>query len=156
MLLSDANINTLSEKWPRLAHLSGPKGEKTFGEVMKAIEIVGVGGAMSYMNAKHASPGRNAYEIMGVPADLALGLIFSGFAVTGYFGEHADHAQNVGIGFLAAYACRMGSVWGASSRTAKVEAALGTVRGAFAAPHPFQPAEAVVPQGVPQQYPWAA
>lgn len=137
-ILSDAHVQHLREKFRPYSFTSGG-GEKTFGEVLKAVEVVGVGGAMSYLNARHAAAGRNAYEVAGVPADLALGLLFSGLAITGYFGEHASHGQNVGLGFLAAYACRMGSVWGGTARAQHLLVSGGggnQVRGAFAGGSP--------------------
>jgi hypothetical protein len=152
MLLSDAHIHSLGERFPRLAHLEGA-GEKTFGAILAGIEVVGVAGTMSYLNARHAAAGRNAYEVAGVPADLALGLLFSGLAITGYFGEHAKHGHNVGFGFLAAYAARMGTVWGRSAQSAHQALGERSVRGAFqAAPMPMQQQQQAATAG----YPWAA
>lgn len=155
MILSDNTIRDWHERFPRMSHaIEGAGGEKTFGAVLQAIEVVGVAGTMSYMNSRHAAAGRRAYEVAGVPADLALGLLFSGLATfTGYFGSQASHVQNVGSGFLSAYACRMGTTWGAAARDAKEALPGGVVRGAFPAGSPY---------GMPQQqaaagsYPWAA
>src|SRR5271156_2230110 len=110
-ILSDNTLRDWAEKYPALSRAaSGAGGEKTFGAVLQTVEVVGVAGAMSYMNARHAATGRNAYEVAGVPADLALGLLFSGLATfTSYFGKQAEHVHNVGNGFFCAYACRMGT-----------------------------------------------
>src|SRR5271157_4236302 len=100
-LLSDARVSSMAERFRPLwgAASSGSSGERVFGHVLTAVEIVGVGGAMSYLNSRRAAPGRSAIEIAGVPADLALGMLFSGVSVfTGYFGKYADHGLNVGIG----------------------------------------------------------
>lgn len=156
MLLSDAHIHSLGERFPRLAHLEGA-GEKTFGAILAGIEVVGVAGTMSYLNARHAAVGRNAYEVAGVPADLALGLLFSGLAITGYFGEHAKHGHNVGFGFLAAYAARMGTVWGTSSRSAHQALEGRGVRGAFPpARQEVMPMQAQAQAATAGAYPWAA
>jgi len=127
-----------------------------FGGILKAVEIIGVGGAMSYLNARHAAPGRNAYEFMGVPADLTLGLLFSGFALTGYFGQQGDHALNVGIGFLSAYGCRMGTIWGGAARPAAPAHAVGVLPGPATAYGPGQQPAPQVQGAQPQYYPWAA
>lgn len=148
MILSDRLVNDFSERYPRMAHLaSSGAGEKTFGAVLQAITVVGVAGTMSYMNARHAAAGRQAYEVAGVPADLALGVLFSGLAITGYFGDHAKHAHNVGNGFLVAYACRMGTMWGAA---AKSQLSGMQPPRAIAAPSAGRAADAV------GQYEWAA
>lgn len=152
-IFSDGYRQSLAERYTPKLSLGPAGGEKMFGGILKGLEIVGVAGAMSYLNARHAAAGRNAFEVMGVPADLALGLLFSGFALTGYFGQQGDHALNFGIGFLGAYACRMGSVWGAASRPA---VAPSHVPATLPAPSPFAPASA--PAAAEQQpyYPWAA
>jgi hypothetical protein len=156
MILSDSTINDWQSRFPRLSHVTSTKGgEKVFGNILEAIEVVGVAGTMSYLNSRHAAAGRHAYEVAGVPADLALGLLFSGLATfTGYFGEQANHVNNVGSGFLAAYACRMGTMWGAAARDAKDQALSGAVRGAFApsgSPYTHQPQ----PQAQTAGYSWA-
>ncbi len=154
-ILSDNTLRDWAEKYPALSRAaSGAGGEKTFGAVLQAIEVVGVAGAMSYMNARHAAAGRQAYEVLGVPADLALGLLFSGLAITGYFGDHAKHAHNVGNGLFAAYACRLGTMWGGAAK-AQFQAASGAVRGQFA-PASGQATMHPVEAPVPAQYPWAA
>jgi hypothetical protein len=158
-LLSDGYLQRAEARYSPISHAvaSGTSGERVFGHALTAIEIVGVGGAMSYLNSRHAPPGKNAYEILGLPADVVLGLTFSGTAIfTNYFGRYADHGLNVGLGFLLAYACRMGSIWGDAARR---EAPPG-VRGYFQAPQvptekPFQPVPVPAEQAAPQ-YPWAA
>jgi hypothetical protein len=155
MILSDKTISDWQTQFPRLAHVTSSKGgEKAFGNILQAIEVVGVAGTMSYLNSRHAAAGRHAYEVAGVPADLALGLLFSGLATfTGYFGEQASHVSNVGSGFLCAYAARMGTMWGAVARDAKNQVAAGAVRGAFQAGSPYAaPQQAHAAAG----YPWAA
>jgi hypothetical protein len=157
MILSDNTIRDWHERFPRMSHIvEGAGGEKTFGAVLQAIEVVGVAGTMSYMNSRHAAAGRRAYEVAGVPADLALGLLFSGLATfTGYFGSQASHVNNIGSGFLCAYACRMGTMWGSAARDAKDQAlAGGVVRGAFAPP--ASPYAAQPQQQTAGSYPWAA
>lgn len=153
MILSDRLVHDFAERYPRVAHLtSSAAGEKTFGAVLQAITVIGVAGTMSYMNARHAGPGRQAYEVAGVPADLALGVLFSGLAVTGYFGDHAKHAHNVGNGFLTAYACRMGTMWGAASKSQQLGSAPPKT---FAAPPGSPYAAAKAPESV-GAYPWAS
>jgi len=154
MILSDSTINDWQSRFPRLAHVAQTRGgEKVFGNILEVIEVVGVAGTMSYLNSRHAAAGRHAYEVAGVPADLALGLLFSGLATfTGYFGEQAGHVNNVGSGFLTAYACRMGTMWGAAARGGKEDTLPIGVRGAFAPPgSPY-----MQPQQQPQVagYPW--
>ncbi|HTR02537.1 MAG TPA: hypothetical protein VMN82_05015 [Thermoanaerobaculia bacterium] len=156
-LLSDGYLQRAETRLPPIPTLGIPagSGERLFGHALTAIEIVGVGGAMSYLNAKHAAPGKNAYEVLGLPADVVLGLAFSGTAVfTNYFGRYAEHGLNVGLGLLLAYACRMGSIWGDAARR---EAPPAGVRGYFqsSGERPFQPAPAPAEAAVPQ-YPWAA
>lgn len=157
MIFSDAHVQALGERFPARGALAGVNGERMFGGALKAIEVIGVGGAMSYMNARHAAPGRNAYEVMGVPADLALGLLFSGCALTGYFGQQGDHALNFGLGFLSAYACRMGSIWGSASREAReatlAKTSLPAPASAVAGPYAPAPPNA---REAKQRYPWAA
>lgn len=150
-IFSDHTLQDFLNRNPRVSHLVSPSGtgENVFGAILQAVEFVGVAGTMSYFNARHAAPGRQAYEVAGVPADLALGLLFSGLSVSGYFGKHASHGHNVGGGFLAAYACRMGSMWGGATRA---QLAGAPVRGAFA-PAVAQPNFQAA--GVPA-YPWAA
>lgn len=153
-IFSDAHRDSLFERFGTRATLGPAGGERMFGGLLKAIEIVGAGGAMSYLNSRHAAAGRNAYEVMGVPADLALGLLFSGFALTGYFGQQGDHALNFGIGFLGSYACRMGSIWGASARSMS-EARVGASALPAPAPRPYVAAGAAR-QPADNVYPWAA
>jgi len=153
-IFSDSHRDALFERFGSRASLGPAGGERMFGGVLKAIEIVGAGGAMSYLNARHAQAGRNAYEVMGVPADLALGLLFSGFALTGYFGQQGDHALNFGIGFLGSYACRMGSIWGASARAAATTQVSGPAPAQIPAPAPTPYAPAT--QSRAADYPWAA
>ena len=157
MLLSPDTIHRYETQFPRLAAITSTKGgEKAFGNILQAVEVVGIAGTMSYLNSRHAAAGRHAYEVAGVPADLALGLLFSGLATfTGYFGEQAGHVSNVGSGFLCAYACRMGTMWGATARDAKNQSLPGAVRGAFPASSPYAPPQ---PQQQVQatSYPWAA
>jgi hypothetical protein len=130
-------------------------GEKYMGAVLTAVEVVGVAGAMSYLNNKHGTKGRNAVEVMGVPADLALGLLFSGLGVTGYFGEHGKHSLAIGCGFLGAYACRMGVLWGAGARAdLPLPPAESGVRGAFPRSVPQSYAGAGAPT-TNQDFPWA-
>jgi len=156
-MLSDGFIQRVDARNPPMfsgAKAAGGSGERLFGHALTAVEIVGVGGAMSYLNAKHAAPGKNAYEILGLPADVVLGLTFSGFSIfTNYFGRYAEHGLNVGLGFLLAYACRMGSIWGEAARG---ESSPG-VRGYFSAgpERPYQSAPVEQEEAVPQ-YPWAA
>lgn len=153
-IFSDHTLQDFLNRNPRVHSTTGAvlggKGEDAFGAVLQTVEFVGVAGTMSYFNARHAAPGRQAYEFAGVPVDLALGLLFSGLSVGGYFGKHASHGTNVGGGFLAAYACRMGGMWGGAAR-AQLGAA--PVRGAFGP----QPVGAPNYQAaVAGQYPWAA
>lgn len=156
MIFSDRMVNSLSEKYLPRAPFNAGGGEKYLGAILQTVEIVGIAGAMTYFNAKHGTQGRGAVEFMGVPADLALGLVFSGLGVTGYFGEHSKHSLNFGCGFLVSYGCRMAGLWGAAARG---ELPPGVVRGAFgqgrtsasAASAGQYPVESQVPQ-----YPWAA
>jgi hypothetical protein len=154
-LISDDNLRDFSSQYPRLAHMaSSAAGEKTFGAILQGITVIGVAGTMSYMNARHAAAGRQAYEVAGVPADLALGVLFSGLALTGYFGDHAKHAHNVGNGFLCAYACRMGTMWGGAAKTQLNGVA---PRAAFPAPPAGSPYHATETAPVAAgAYPWAA
>lgn len=160
-IFSDRTLQEYMERNPRIAQfVSGSgTGENIFGAILQAVEVVGVAGTMSYMNARHAAAGRQAYEVAGVPADLALGLMFAGLAASGYFGKHSTHGHNVGNGFLTAYACRMGTMWGAAAKAQL--AGPGAVRGSFgqgngvAGSSPMaqpQPVEAAAGQ----QYPWAS
>jgi hypothetical protein len=154
MILSDRLVHDFAERYPRLAHVtSSGAGEKTFGAILQGIEVIGVAGTMSYLNARHAAAGRQAYEVAGVPADLALGVLFSGLALTGYFGDHAKHAHNVGNGFLCAYACRMGTLWGSAAKSQLQAAQAG--RPQFA-PSPGVSQPQPQPQAAVGAYPWAA
>jgi hypothetical protein len=141
---------------PNLSHLSSfarrTNGESVLGNVLQLGLIGLVAGGTSYMNAKHAAPGRQAYEVLGVPADLALGLSFTGLALAGYFGEHAKSGQNIGHGFLAAYVVRLCRTWGEEARMA-TPAAASNVRGSFTAPR--RPLHSVgTEEAAP--FPWAA
>lgn len=155
-IFSDHTLQDFLNRNPRVAHVASASGtgENVFGAVLQTVEFVGVAGTMSYLNMRHAAPGRQAYEVAGVPADLALGLLFSGLSLSGYFGKHASHGVNVGSGFLAAYACRMGATWGAA---AKAQFHGAPVRGAFAAPPLGTPNyQTTEPTQPVAQYPWAA
>jgi hypothetical protein len=151
-IFSPGYLARLDQMYPKLGeHVREATGEKAFGAVLQAIEVVGVAGVVSFLNARHAGPGRKAYEVAGVPADLALGLLFTGFSVAGYFGQHDQHGQNVGYGLLSAYTCRMGTEWG--------EAAKGRAIASSPQPHV---ARGEMGQGSApvsrqqQEYPWAA
>jgi hypothetical protein len=157
MILSDRLVHDFAERYPRMAHMaSSAAGEKTFGAILQGITVIGVAGTMSYLNARHAAAGRQAYEVAGVPADLALGVLFSGLALTGYFGDHAKHAHNVGNGFLCAYACRMGTMWGSAAKS-QLGAGAPRAAAAFAAPagSPYASNAASAPVAT-GSYPWAA
>ena len=155
MIFSDHRIGDLTSKYLPRASFEAGGGEKYFGAVLQAVEIVGVAGAMTYMNNSRGAAGRGAIEFMGVPADLALGLIFTGLGVTGYFGEHGKHSLNVGCGFLGAYACRMGQVWGVAAKHEALSQS-GVVRGAFGQGMPGGQEFPVQQAPVSAPYPWAA
>jgi hypothetical protein len=147
-LFSPSHWAWLDQRFPRISHATG--GEKMFGDMLQAFEVVGVAGTMSYLNAKHAAAGRNAYEIAGIPVDIVLGLLFSGLSVAGYFGEHGKHSFNVGSGFLAAYACRQASIWGGAARQQS------GAHKELPPPAPFQAAGSIAESSSPRKYDWAA
>lgn len=155
-ILSDAHLRALEARFPRVAHAVAG-GEKWLGTLLGVAETAGICGVMSYFNGKHGEGPRPAVEILGVPADLVLGVLISGSSAMGYFGEHATHSQNIGAGLLSAYSARMGNDWGRSARVVTLPA---NVRGYFPpptasaaamAPPPPSPVQASAPR---QPFPW--
>lgn len=120
--LSDTHLSHLGSRFARMSGLKGG-GERAFGEVLKTVETVGVAGAMSFVNARYAEAGKPAYEVAGVPADLAGGILIGALSLAGYLGKYDEHGHNISNGLIATYAVRMGSIWGANAR---VQHATGT------------------------------
>jgi hypothetical protein len=150
MFLSDSSLGMLGSRFSRASSLRG-RGERTAGEIMEAVEVVGAAGAMAYVNARYSDPGADHYQVMGVPADLLGGLLLGGLGLMGFLGEYDKHSVNLGSGMLAAYATRMGNTWGANARVA---AATGTApaaatKGMFTAGAP-----AMYPTVDAAQYDW--
>ena len=117
--MSDNHLGSLERFTKPRAAAAG--GEKNFGEILKSIETVGAAVTMSYMNGKHARPGRNAFELGGVPVDLALGVVGNVVALSSYLGEYSEHAHNLANGMLCAYGCRIAMMYGAEARVVRMK-----------------------------------
>jgi hypothetical protein len=152
-LFSDAGISRMDGLFPAraAAAVTAGAGERIMDGAITAVEIIGVGVAVSYFNAKNAQAGKVAYELAGLPVDVVVGILVAGSAVfTNFWGRMSGHALNVGIGFLLAYGCRMGALWGQAARAEMPQAA--GVRGYFGPAQQGAPG----PQDLEEaQYPWA-
>jgi hypothetical protein len=79
------------------------KAEATTEKLLRTAETSGAAFAAGVIQGR-----TGGIEVVGVPLELALGASLN---VLGYFGgagKHSDHLNNVGDGFLAAYATTLG------------------------------------------------
>jgi len=120
------------------------QGEETVGMALQTVEVGGTAFGFAYANQRYGS---GEIKILGLPADLAVGIGLHVVGLFGGVGKYGDHAHNIADGALASYAARQGAVFGAK---AKQSASTGWApAGSFTG---WQPASSFDPNG--QQTGW--
>jgi len=101
------------------------ENEVNIGRGFQLVESVGASAGWGFLNAKYGKDG--VIKIMGLDADLAVGLLLIPTAIWG-MGKHAEHGINLAAGSLGAYSYRLGQ------KAAAPGATLGSVTGTGFAP----------------------
>lgn len=115
MFHSDNVLRSLSHLATRTVGIKG-HASRVAGEAIKEALVAGTAFGASFANARYGSGG--AYEIQGVPADLAGGLLISALSFADVLGKYDEFGHAVGSGLLAAYASRLGAKHGAEAKLA--------------------------------------
>ncbi len=120
--------NVLRQLTHFATHSAGIKGHasRVAGEAIKEALVAGTAFGASYANARYGTGG--AYEISGIPADLAGGLLISALSFADVLGKYDEFGHAIGSGLLAAYGSRLGAKHGAE---AKLAAGKSTTKGYF-------------------------
>lgn len=77
--------------------------EKTTEKVVRTVEVGAMALGMGMAQGRYGS-----VEIVGVPAELAVGGVLNLLGYFGIAGKHSDHLNNLGDGALAAYLTTVG------------------------------------------------
>lgn len=125
MFHSDNVLRQLTHYATRTAGIRG-HASRVAGEAIKEVLVAGTAFGASYANARYGVGG--AYEIQGVPADLAGGLLISALSFADVLGKYDEFGHAIGSGLLAAYGARLGAKHGAE---AKLAAGKSKTAGAF-------------------------
>lgn len=91
--------------------------ERLTGATRKAVRTLEVAAAAGAGGLIQGKAGEEGSHIFHVPTDLGLGL---GLNLLGYFnaaGDHSEHLNNLGDGFLASFTSSVGFGWGNTWRT---------------------------------------
>jgi hypothetical protein len=83
------------------------KSEAFLDDALLLIEVWGGAFASGFANEKWGTNGE--LEVMGVPADLLLGVAGGGLSLAGAFGKHHSHALNVSAGIGSGWFYRLGA-----------------------------------------------
>lgn len=88
------------------------------GSILSAVEIVGPGALMAYLNARNPAEGKTYHESFGYPTDVALGgaLGLVGFIMLMSGSKSGSHVLRLGLGCLAEAGIRMGFEKGVADR----------------------------------------
>ncbi len=92
--------------------------EKGIHQAFQIAEVNGTLFGWGYANERWGTLPANAttqmkeIAVMGVPADLGVGITMLGLSMFGGFGVYAEHGLNVGNGSTSAFAYRMGGEMG--------------------------------------------
>ena len=125
MFHSDNVLRQLTHYATKTAGLRGHTS-RVAGEAIKEALVAGTAFGASYVNARYGSGG--AYEVQGVPADLAGGLLISALSFADFLGKYDEFGHAIGSGLLAAYGSRLGAKHGAE---AKLAASKSAAKGHF-------------------------
>lgn len=115
MFHSDNVLRQLTHYATRTAGIRG-HASRVAGEAIKEALVAGTAFGASYANARYGTGG--AYEIKGVPADLAGGLLISALSFADILGKYDEFGHAIGSGLLAAYGSRLGAKHGAEAKLA--------------------------------------
>lgn len=108
--MNGKNLRELADKGYRaISRLSSlqAKAQEQMGQAIAALEISASAFGFGYARGYWAQPGQDV-EIMGIPIDLAGGMIGHAFALFGGLGRYKDDAHNIANGALASYVTTMG------------------------------------------------
>jgi hypothetical protein len=98
------------------------ENERTISRALQAVETAGAAGGWGYANARwgtastadaHTLP---EIQVVGIPADLAVGVGLLGVSFFGGLGKYDEHGFNLGSGSAAAFAYRMGHELGSKAQ----------------------------------------
>lgn len=93
--------------------------EKGMHQAFAVAEVNGTAFGWGYANARWgsvpANGGMKEITIVGVPADLGVGVALLGLSFFGALGTYGEHGLNVGNGSTAPFSYRMGSELGEKS-----------------------------------------
>ena len=122
------------------------QAERSVDAALTVVEVGGTTFAFGYINGRYGAMPANAtanalpeYDIAGVPADLAAGIVLVGVGLMGGAGKYEEHAVRVGAGAIGAWGYRTGfqmgataytNSSGANSRTTTVTSGMGGQMGA--------------------------
>jgi hypothetical protein len=116
-----ASINRVKEAYEGLkARMSRVRkeSEKTVERALQVVETGGASTGWGYANARWGTvpaddaSAPSAIEVMGVPADLGVGLVLIGGSFFGALGRYEEHGYNLGTGSVCAFGYRLGTELG--------------------------------------------
>jgi hypothetical protein len=117
MQLGREHIQHLVRRGDALRRKLDSVKERLEGATTKLVRTVEVGAAAIAGGMIQGKAGPDGATVMKVPVDLGAGLLLN---VAGYFnaaGQHSDHLNNLGDGFLASYLSSLGFGIGNTWRT---------------------------------------
>jgi hypothetical protein len=111
---SVAKVKEHFERLQARMHNFRVKNEQTIERAFAVVETNGALFAWGYANerwGKTADPtiGLNEITVIGVPADLGVGIGLLGLSFFGGLGKYAEHGINLGNGSTGAFSYRMGA-----------------------------------------------
>lgn len=98
-------------------HSIREKSEAMIDDVLLLVEVWGGAFASGFANEKWGTNGE--LELLGVPADLLLGVVGGGLSLGGAFGKHHEHALNLSAGIGSGWFYRMGASLGGGPENAQ-------------------------------------
>lgn len=112
--MTQAEIKAAYERTKaRMASMKA-KAEEALGEAVATVETVGAGFLGAYGRGRFGEGGR--WEVAGVEATLAAGVILHATGFLGLFGRYDEHAHNIGNGLLTEYAVTKGYELGVEAK----------------------------------------
>jgi hypothetical protein len=97
------------------------ENERTISRALQAVETAGACGGWGYANGRWGTKSESdanalpEIQVVGIPADLAVGVGLLGVSFFGGLGKYDEHGFNVGSGSAAAFSYRMGHELGSKA-----------------------------------------
>ncbi len=108
--ISHRNLRELADKGlhaiQRMNRARAQAAEQ-MGHVVQSLEVSASAFAFGFARGAWAQPGQDV-AVMGIPIDLAAGLLGHAVAIFGGLGRYADDTHNLSDGALASYATALG------------------------------------------------